>query len=553
MKKSIFPLFSLLFLLLFIANACKMDDDTVTVPPEKDPVIENPTTFQEVINMGGAFAEPKESEISTAGASSLEVIEGVLWKCTEEVLSIEQKAGGHQGFAIYSDNANAIFAGNLLQGKSLNQGDPEAIVVNRAGGKFFNEVLTGNFASNFEVNSVTQSEVTNALQKAMGESSAVVPSNFSLSIENIQSQEQLALALGLNVNAAFTEVKNKLEYDPSSDKNQFLVRLDQHYFSTSFEFPSDIADLFDPSVSPEDLTPYVGADNPGAYISEVNYGRAFYLLFSSSSSSQEMDASLHAYLANASSDVKIYAETSALEDLEDLMVYGFARGDFIETTLDLDEDDDLEDLQEFLWNSPNIIAAEAISYSVRSLYNQQVVSTQLAANYKLQKCVSSGATDIPPYTVHWTGEVISRMGPVGAAYNTYGTDMVLISKKGDQFMRSSLGLLEGPFPIDQLGVEPCPFESIGAACNIDGNENGDFFLQIFDGTGTQFAYLNPSSGKYLEARSITELGDNDNPFVGVGIGAVAFRHKDPLGPASRYIFNKNGDKYATYLNNPNSF
>ncbi len=510
-------------------------------------------TFRAVIDGGGGFSQPQMSEETTVTEVYTEERDGVNWECTTESVSIQDGAGGNEGFPLFSPNSNVIYPGNMLQGKSLNQGTPDIIAVERAGGVISTDVVDGNIQSSFEVDKIAKSTVTDAINNIINGSTGIVPANFSLGIKNIQSREQFALELGVDVNSTFVDLEGKLNYSSVSEKNTFVVNLNQSFYTMSYDIPTSMDQLFAPSVTPEDLARYVGPNNPATYISDVTYGRIFYMLVSSSSSVTEMDAAINASFNGVATDVEANIETSYLNTLDELTITVFAYGGDANTSLLTVGTTDLSDLASLLSESSNIRSGKPISYVVRSVYNNQIVSTQLATNYDVTNCVPTGADGAPPYTEHWTGNVISAMGPVGAAFNTYGTEFILINQAGDQWMRSNTGVLEGPFHIDELGTEPCPFSSIGAACNIDGNQNGEYYLQVFDGTGTQYSYLNPSSGNWLNVRPISDLALGDNPFGAVGIGAVAFNYKDPLGPAGRYMFNKQGDKYVHYANNPNSF
>lgn len=543
MKKSMFSLLGLFLFIGLMSSGCK-----------KDPIDGDMLSFRTVVDEGGAFVEPIQERTTSASQEYEEDREGVIWKCTSETVSVKEGAGGNEGFPLFSPNSSVIYPGNMLQGKSLDQATPDIIAVKRAGGTISTDVADGNIQSSFTVDEIKKSSVGDAINNIIAGSTGVVPANFSLTVKNIQSREQFALELGLDVNSTFVDVESKLNYSSNSSKNTFMVNLNQSFYTMSFDIPTSLDELFDSSVTPEDLARYVSSDNPATYISDVTYGRIFYMLISSSSSRTEMDAAINASFNGVATKVDADVDVSYMSSLKELTVNVFAYGgESSSSLLTIDVGGDLGKLATLLGKSGIIESGKPISYVVRSVYNNQIVSTQLSTQYDVTNCTPSGANGAPPYTEHWTGQVISRMGPVGAAFNTYGTDFVLVSKDGGQYMTSSTGVLEGPFPIDELGTEPCPFENIGAACNIDGNQNGDYFLQIFDGTGTQYSYLSPSTGKYLSVRPISDLANGDNPFGGVGIGAAAFRHKDPLGPASRYLFNKTGDVVVNYYNNPNSF
>jgi thiol-activated cytolysin len=121
-------------------------------------------------------------------------------------------------------------------------------------------------------------------------------------------------------------------------------------------------------------------------------------------------------------------------------------------------------------------------------------------------------------------------------------------------MRSNIGSLEGPFPIEDLAEGDVPFENgIGAACNIDGNDKSGFWVMIMDMTGSQYSYIRFDDKFSTQVQPISNLAEGNNPFSLNGIGAMLFRYKDPLGPSNRYMINKDGTSFSLYQNNPNSY
>lgn len=512
-------------------------------------------SFQAVVDNGGGFMPTVENESTEVSEVYNEERDGKTWECTTETVSIQMGAGGNEGFSLFSPNASVIYPGNLLQGNSLNQGTPNIIAVERAGGTISTDVVDGNIQSSFEVEQITKSAVTDAINNIISTSTGIVPANFSLTIRNVQSRQQFALALGLDVNTTFTDIEAKLNYNSDVSRNSFLVNLQQSFYTMSFDIPTSLDQLFAPSVTPEDLARYVGPDNPAAYISDVTYGRVYFMMIQSTSTTTEMNAAINAAFNGITAQVDGSVETNYLAGLSDLSISVFAYGGLASSSLLTVGTSDLQEIAQLLAESSNIGSGKPISYVVRSVYDNQIVSTQLATQYDVTNCVPTGADGAPPYTKHWTGEVVSAMGPVGAAYNTYGTEFILINQDGDQWMRSRPGLLEGPFPLDELGTGPCPLQGgIGAACNLDGNANGDFYLMAVDKLGVNFTYMNPSGvWSSNPPQPISNLANGSGPFNLAGIGAMAFRHKDPLGPSSRYMFNSEGDRYSAYLNNPQSF
>lgn len=514
--------------------------------------MEELNTFRAVIDNGGGFSDPSENEETTFVGSYEEMIDGTTWECTTETVSIQDGAGGNEGFPLFSPNASVIYPGNLLQGNSLSDATPKIISVDRASGKISTDVVDGNIQPSFEVLEVTKSEVSIAVNNIIAGSTGIVPANFNLKIRNIQSREQFALELGVDVNSTFVDLESKLGYESDVSKNTFMVNLNQSFYTMSFDIPTSLDDLFAPSVTPDDLARYVGPGNPAAYISDVTYGRIYYMLVESTSSVTEMDAAINGSFNGIATQVDAEIETNYLSELDDLNITVFAYGGLSSTALLTVGTTDLSELATLLAEGSNIGSGKPISYVVRSVYDNQIVSTQLASSYDVTNCVPTGADGAPPYTEHWTGNVISSFGPVGAAYNSYGTEFILINKAGNQFLRSNTGSLEGPFPIDELGNEACPFSAIGAAANIEGNQYGDLTMMAFDQSGTQFAYL-LGGENWTSPEPISNLANGSGPFNLVGIGAIAFNDKDPMGPSGRYFFNKEGTKYSYYKNNPQDF
>ncbi len=540
MKKSHSYLFLTIALLLFVLPSCKKDNDELN---SIDAVLLNAGDFDPVQNSN----ETVSTETNTVE------IDGTTWNCTTETQSVQQGGGGSVGFPLFNPNAGIIFPGNLLQGNSLHKATPNTITVERAGGKISTDVVDGNLQSSFTVGSVTKSEVTDAINNIIFNSTGVVPANFEFTYRNIQSREQFALEVGVDVSTAFVELESKLSFSSDKSYNRYYVSLNQSYYTMSFDEPTSPESVFGESVTPDDLARFTGPGNPPTYVSDVTYGRIYYMLIESTSSVTEMDASINASFNGIVNTVDGSVDASYLSELNDLKIQVFAFGGSSQETLQTIGETNLNSLVDLLAESADIRTGKPISYVVKSLYDNQIVSVQLATQYDVTNCVPTGADGAPPYTQHWTGQVVAKMGPVGAAYNTYGNEFILISRDGQQWMRSNPGILEGPFPIDELGDGECPLQGgVGAACNLDGNQNGDFYLMAFDKLGINFAYMGPS-GNWGNLRPITELANGTCPFNISGIGAIAFDKVDPLGPSSRYMFNSEGTKYSHYLNNPQSF
>ncbi len=534
--KSIFCYFFPLLLLFISCN--KNDDETLT--------------FEDVIAHGGGFEPVTTSEQPVDEETSVEIINGDVWNCTTITYDAMAPGGGDNGFPLFNPNASVIYPGSLLQGNSLRKATPDVIAVERAGGTISYDLVNGNISSFFSVDKVTKSSIQNAMNQIIANSPPDLPANFVFNYSQVQSERALALKLGIDYESAFTSISGNFGFSSGSNLNRIVVELNQSFYTMSFDIPTSLDGLFDPNVTPADLAKYVQPGNPATYISDVTYGRIYYMLIESTSSYTEMEAAVSAsfsgVVASASADISGHS----LNTLSNLKIKVLAFGGEATTTMLTIGETNLNNLVTLLAESTTISTGVPISYVVRSVYNNQIVSVQLATQYDVTECTPAAPGGEPPYTAHWRGNVLSKLGPVGAAFSGEGTEFYLINQAGDQYMVSNVGSLEGPFHISNLGTGTPPF-NIGAACRIEGNQVESSWVMVVDVTGSQYSYLRGDGSWSTQITPISNLAEGNNPFAINGIGAMFFRHRDPNGPLQRWIFNKDGTHYALYRNNPDSF
>ncbi|MCB0821605.1 MAG: thiol-activated cytolysin family protein [Bacteroidales bacterium] len=515
---------------------------------------ETPITFDSVIKSGGSFTPAEKSEEVVDETNSTETIDGEEWNCTTTTYNALEPGGGNKGFPLFNPNASVIYPGSLLQGNSLKQSTPNVIAVDRAGGTISYDLVNGNLASSFPVDEVSKSSISVAMNNIIANSPPDLPSNFVFNYSQVQSEQAMALQLGVDFESAFADISADFGFSQNSSYNRILVELNQSFYTMSFDIPTSNADLFAPSVTPDDLAKYVQEGNPATYISDVTYGRIYYMLIESSSTYTEMEASVQASLNGVVNSANIDISGNTFSSLENLKIKVMAFGGEATTSLLTVGVSDLNDLVGLLAQSTTISTGVPISYVVRSVYDNQIVSVQLATEYDVTNCEPAPVGGAPAYTAHWEGNVISKIGGVGAAFSRYGTEFVLISLDGTQYLVSKVGELDGPYPIETLGGGPLPWSGgIGAACRIDGNNEMDSWTMIMDMTGTQYTYLRSDSTWSTQVQPISNLATGNVPFALNGIGALIFNYHESSGPSRRYMVNKDGTLFSLYYNNPNSF
>jgi thiol-activated cytolysin len=529
---------NLLLLTLFsgLAFSCSKDKDAET-------------TFESVIKSGGVFEPVVEKNEVINTTEEEEIINGEVWVCTSKTIDRVDAAGA---YATFDPNSNVIWPGSLLQGNSITKATPNPIVVDRAGGTVSINVINGSSNPSYTVSSVTKSAMTTAQNQIIQDNNGVIPANFSYTFEDVYSREQMAFSMGVNVETWTTQVDASLSFSSDKSYNRMLVSLDQIYYTMSYDMPVNYENVFAPSVTPADLAKFIQPGNPACYVASVTYGRRYYLLIESTSSRQEMRANVEATYSAAVVSGGVVVSGEHISDLESTKIKVFAYGGDASSALST-VSGSFSALQTFLTEGGSIQTGAPLSYVINDLNSHQVVAIKVGTEYTETQCKPASQGSVPAYTAHWKGNVISKIGGVGAAYATTGTEFILISMDGTQYLRSNIGTLEGPYSINELGGGPPPFPGIGAACRIDGNNSADSWTMIMDMTGSQYSYIRSDNTWSGQVLPISNLASGYNPFSLNGIGAMLFNYKDPMGPSNRFMINKDGTLYSLYSNNPNSF
>lgn len=371
------------------------------------------STFQSVIETGGVFDEPQNVTTKTTTIDSV-IIGDSLWSCTTDTYSVIQ---GMQEFPLFNPNSSVIYPGNMLQGGSLKNATPDVIVVDRAGGTFSIDIISGGWNVTADVTEVVKSQVIQALNDIVSSSSySAMPANISFSMSEVHSEQQLAITLGLDFSAYGVAVSSHLGFTNTHEYNRVLVKLTQSYFTMSFDLPASYDDLFAPTVTPSDLDPYVGPGNPACYISDVTYGRVFYLLVESTSDATTISSSINASFSAVPNAPSANINTSYLSSLDNLNIKLFALGGNAQTTLLSVQSGNVSSLASVLSDAGEITTGVPLSYVCRAVNGNKIVSVNLATTYDVEICE-----------------------PIGPVQGTYGSipDPILYLKAEDANLSSN--------------------------------------------------------------------------------------------------------------------
>ena len=562
---------SLFFIILIsLCLGCSKDESTGGTDPEGNPDPETlppPTSFAEAVARGDdfdSFPQSRTLDLKSEEEPENEDYEeedengGLIEKrfiCTRKTFSV---LDGNGQFPLFDTAADVIYPGSLLQGKSLSNATPSPIVVKRAGGTISYNLNNGNLNSSFTVEEVRKSSIQDAMNNIIAGAGEVVPANFQLDIIQIESENQLAVELGIDVETFTTQVSTDMSFSTEKKFNRTLVKLNQSYYTMSFDLPTSLEEIFDESVTPEDLGAYIQKDNPATFISSVTYGRIFYMLIESTSSRQEMSSKLNIAYGAFGNSVDGELGVNAMQELKDLKIKVIAYGGDAAGTFKLAGETNIADIADKLAESTDVRAGLPLSYVVRSVKRpDQIVGTRIATEYDVVECELKGI--LPPGIY---ADLIDLFDDgIGALGHLSSSDVLVFNKAGDKyawFNGNTPGILEDGnrriFNIDDpdapLGA--LELENVGAAVHFADAGDQRLYVISKDGFKVQIVrydnyvenILPPGAignpGSVLLVNEI--FGDSGNFFLASeGFGAAV-----RIGATSMAYFGTNGDQYQTY-------
>src|SRR5690606_37971365 len=309
--------------------------------------------------------------------------DGSIWICSTKTYSVED---GNSDFPLFNPNASVVYPGSLLQGKTLSNASPSVIPLPRAGGTISIDIIDGLGTPAFTVDEVSKSSIATAANAIVGSSTGIVTSNFNATFEEVSSEEHLAISLGLDVESQYVGVAAKFAFTKDESYSHFLVKLNQSFYTLSFDLPTSYDGLFALQVTPQDLSQYAGPGNPVTFISDVTYGRIYYMLIEYSSNSTEIKSSLEASFSGTVAKAEMSAAADYLKSASGLKIKVIALGGSAKETFPTIGETNIEKLASLFGESSDIRSGVPISYVVRDAKNKETVGVKLATTYDVKEC-----------------------------------------------------------------------------------------------------------------------------------------------------------------------
>ncbi len=388
---------SMMALLIACGGSSSGDEATApqapaTQPQPGAPAADHAGDIDALVASGGdlttaAKADAAPVQTSAPVTSSAKSDTGTQLTCTTTGYSLTKVPSE---FVLLAPNADVLWPGSLVQGKSMANGVLDPIPVKRAPGIITLSLASssaGSFSKKMDVASL--SSAVQAQNDILAGFKGATPAMFSIEIDSVYSNEQLAVAIDAKANGETWTAAASLKFDETSTKSHVLIKFSQQYYTMAFEPPQGAAGVFDPSVTANDLAPYVGPGNPAVYVSSVTYGRIFYLLFESDSSQKDLEAAISASYSGAVS-AQASGNTTWQQTINSARIKSYAIGGNADAALAaVTAASQFQKVLGFLEQGASFDATNPgvpVSYELRNLNDSSQVKLALTTSYSAKNC-----------------------------------------------------------------------------------------------------------------------------------------------------------------------
>jgi len=316
-------------------------------------------------------------------------------RTTEKIKEI----GNFDSMVVLDPNADSLWPGAVIQGRSMRSGILDPVNLRRAPGTITLTNLTVSRESgderplySREIKDPTNASIQEAMQEMVNKGVQTdTAAKVSFAAHQFYSLDHAMLKVGMSGSWLAANVRSQLDATSTAEKTHFVVQFAQSYYTVAFSPSSAGASgpqaFFAGDIKLDAASRYIQKDNPPAFVSSVTYGRMLFLFISSSSTSAELRAALNgafrAAVVSGSTDI----DARQREVLQNSDIRILALGGGAGTTVDLlGGADKLGGLRKYLTEGINFSRTNPgvpISYQLRYLKDNSIARLSLATDYQV--------------------------------------------------------------------------------------------------------------------------------------------------------------------------
>lgn len=300
-----------------------------------------------------------------------------------------QETRQYDRIVAYAANSDSLYPGALVSADSVLTGLFTQIVLPRAPATI--SVSLENLAGGktAKIKEPSLSAYRDALAGILDtEITGSTPANLYSEIEQVHTEEQLDMALGVQASWGLgtASLKTSFDWSKQDTRSRYVVKYTQAYYTVDLDAPAAPSAVFKQNVSLADVQGQMDETRPPAYVSSVTYGRMVIFTFESEYSSEEMGAALEfAYSGgfDISGDVSVTYKDMISKSKITAFILGGDAGTAVQTI------DSYEKLMDFIKAGGNYSKdspGAPIAYKLNYLKDNSPARMSFTTDYEVKEC-----------------------------------------------------------------------------------------------------------------------------------------------------------------------
>ncbi|HEX3764313.1 MAG TPA: thiol-activated cytolysin family protein, partial [Kofleriaceae bacterium] len=195
------------------------------------------------------------------------------YACTTQNVTETQQ---YDRVVAYAANSDALYPGALLTADSVLTGLFTQVVLPRAPQTISVSLENLGGTKQAQVKAPSLSSYRDALSGILdAEVTGSTPANIYSEIEQVHSENQLNMALGIQASwgLGIASVRSSFNFSDQLVRSRYVVRYTQAYYTVDLDAPAVPSEMLGDGVSLEDVQAKMDPQRPPVYVSSVTYGR----------------------------------------------------------------------------------------------------------------------------------------------------------------------------------------------------------------------------------------------------------------------------------------
>ena len=379
----------------------------------------------------------------------------------------------------YAANSDSMYPGAIISADSVMTGLFTQIVLPRASQTISVSLENLGGTKHATIASPSLSSYRDALSSILDAGvTGSTPANLYSEIEQVHSENQLNMALGIQASwgLGIASLKSSFDFSNQQTRSRYVVRYTQTYYTVDLDAPASPSAVLGSDVTLDDVRAKMDPQHPPVYVSSVTYGRMVLFTFESQYSAEEMSAALDfAYSGgvDVKGDVSVTYKDIISQSKITAFILGGDAGSAVQT---IDSYDALINFIKTGGNYSRQSPGAPIAYKLSYLKDNSPARMSFTTDYQVKDCVRvSQRIQVTLQSIicdqandgvfgDHTLEVYGQITATGAD----GTKL-MFNKDGDHHVAISQGeTFGGTSPLAQtvIDVVPRPGQSIQLGAHL---------------------------------------------------------------------------------------